>query len=76
MRLRTSYLTNRTISDCGVGEPFVIAAVAVPVKHQMRRQNAAAGDRGDIGHMLKLARIPEIANHSQMIERSAKSTAG
>ena len=61
---------------CGFGELVVIAAVSVPVQHQMCRQDAAAGDRGDVGHMLKLARIPEIANDSQMVERSAKSTAG
>jgi hypothetical protein len=43
---------------------------------EMCRQNAAAGDRSDVGHVLKLAGILEIPNHSKMIERSAKSTTG
>src|SRR5262249_16735001 len=38
---------------CGFSEALVGAAVAVPVEHQMCRQNAAAGNRGDIGHILK-----------------------
>jgi len=54
-------------------ETLIIRVVAIPIQRQMSRQNAPAGDRSDIRHVLQLVRVFEEADDPQMIQRGAKS---
>ena len=60
---------------CRGGEIGIVAVVAFPIQHQVRRQNAAAGYGGDVRHVLECAGISQESNNSQVIQRRTKSTA-
>jgi hypothetical protein len=59
----------------GFGKALILTVVAIPIQHDVRRQNAAARNGCDIRDVLKRAGISEETDNSQVIKRGAKSTA-
>ena len=58
-----------------LGKLRVAAGVTVPVKHEVRGQNAPAGYGGDVIDERQRAVVAEIADHAEVVERGAKAAA-
>ena len=53
---------------------LVSSGVAIPVEHEVCRENAAAGHRRDVADGVERPYIPHVADHTEMIERGPKAT--
>ena len=64
VHLREAHHLRRGALEVALG-----AAVALPVQHEVRGEDAAARDRRDVGDLGQDARVPQQADHAEVIER-------
>jgi len=59
-----------------LGKVLVAPGVAVPVEHEVGRQDAPAGHRSDVLAHFQSPGIPQVANQSEVVERGAEAASG